>query len=190
MSRNEEDEKLKTLCEFLFFDHLKNEATFPRFEQCFQPLFSDTELSMLNVFTEIAGEKRKYITFPRFANAYKNRATSKNLSAFFDKLINKILKKEDSFIGQEKEKCYNYSTSITCGKRQCITFLQVLSDKEGIIHGFNIQYDGVFKCKMFPTKLEEDLLVTLEMNLGLVDESPIKDKKNRKIFWIKRKKLP
>ena len=187
MSKKEEDEKLKTLCEFLFFDHLKNEATYPRFEQCFQPLFSDTELSMLNVFTEIAGEKRKYITFPRFANAYKNKSSSRNLSAFFDKLLNTILKTENSFIGKGKEKCYNYSTSITCGNRQCITLLQVLCDKEDIIHGFNIQYDGVFKCKMFPTKLEEDLLVTLEMNLGLIDESPIKDKKIGKFLGLKEK---
>ena len=189
MIKTEEDGKLRTLCEYLFFDHLKNEATFPRFEQCFQPLFPDTDMPMLSIFTEIAGEKRKYITFPRFVNAYKNRAKSRELNFFFDKLLNSILKKEDSFVGKEKEKCYSYSTSITCGKRQCITLLQVLSDKDGGIHGFNIQYDGVFKCKMFPSKLEDDLLITLEMTLGFVDESPIRKKKNWKIFRIKRKKL-
>ena len=187
MIKTEEDEKLRTLCEFLFFDHLKNEATFPRFEQCFQPLFPDTDMSMLSIFTEIAGEKRKYITFPRFVNAYKNRAKSRNLNYFFDKLFNSILKKEDSFVGKEREKCYSYSTSITCGKRQCITLLQVLSDKDGGIHGFNIQYDGVFKCKMFPSKLENDLLVSLEMTLGLVDESPITKNKIGKFLGLKEK---
>ena len=35
MLNPEDDLKLKTICEYLFFDHLKNEATFPRFEQCF-----------------------------------------------------------------------------------------------------------------------------------------------------------
>ena len=187
MIKTEEDEKLRTLCEFLFFDHLKNEATFPRFEQCFQPLFPDSDISMLSIFTEITGEKRKYITFPRFVNAYKDRAKSKNLNYFFDKLLNSILKKENSFVGKELEKCYSYSTSITCGKRQCITLLQVLSDKDGGIHGFNIQYDGVFKCKMFPSKLEDDLLVTLEMTLGLVDESPIRKKKIGKFLGLKEK---
>ena len=187
MIKTEEDEKLRTICEFLFFDHLKNEATFPRFEQCFQPLFPDSDLSMLSIFTEIAGPKRKYITFPRFVNAFKNRAQSKNLSTFFEKLVNSILKKEGSFIGQDREKCYTYSTSITCGKRQCITLLQILSDKYGAIHGLNIQYDGVFKCKMYPMKLEEDLLVTLEMTLGLVDESPIKNQKIGKFLGLKEK---
>jgi len=187
MIKTEEDEKLRTICEFLFFDHLKNEATYPRFEQCFKPLFPESDLSMLSIFTEIAGEKRKYITFPRFVNAYKNRAKSNNLNIFFDKLCNSILKKENYFIGKEREKCYNYSTSITCGKRQCITLLQILSDKNGAIHGFNIEYDGVFKCKMYPSKLEEDLLVTLEMSLGLVDETPIKNQKLGKFLGLKEK---
>ena len=187
MIKTDEDEKLRTICEFLFFDHLKNEATYPRFEQCFQPLFQDSELSMLSVFTEIAGEKRKYITFPRFVNAYKTRANSQTLTHFFDKLFNSILKRETDSIGKEREKCYTYSTAITCGGRQCITLLQILSDKEGTIHGFNITYDSVFKCKMYPTKLEEDLLVTLEMSLGLVDESPIKNQKIGKFLGLKEK---
>ena len=87
MIKTEEYQKLRTICEFLFFDLLKSEATYLRFEQCFQPLFSNSDLQMLSVFTEIAGEKRKYITFPRFVNAYQNRSKSKNLSAFFDKLF-------------------------------------------------------------------------------------------------------
>ena len=187
MIKTEEDEKLRTICEFLFFDHLKNEATYPRFEQCFQPLFPDSDLSMLSIFTEIAGEKRKYITFPRIVNAYKNRAQSKNLTTFFEKLLNSILKKEGSFIGKDREKCYTYSTAITCGKRQCITLFQILSDKDGGIHGFNIQYDQVFRCKMYPMKLEEDLLVTLEMSLGFVDETPIKNKTIGKFLGLKEK---
>jgi hypothetical protein len=187
MLNPEEDLKLKTICEFLFFDRLKNEATFPRFEQCFQPLFTDTNISMLSIFTLIAGEKRKYITFPRLIKAYQNRTSSKDLNFFFDKLFNSILKKETDFIGQNKEKSYNYSTAITCGKRQCITLVEVLSDKDGIIHGFNITYDDVFKCKMYPKKIEDDLLVTLEMTLGLVDESPIKNKKLGKFLGLKEK---
>ena len=187
MIKTEEEQQLRTICEFLFFDHLKNEATFPRFEQCFQPLFPNSDLSMIQVFTEIAGEKRKYITFPRFVNAYKNRGKSKNLTYFFDKLLNSILKKENTFVGKDREKCFSYSTAITCGKRQFITLVQVLSDKEGVIHGFNIQYDGVFKCKMYPTKLEEDLLVTLEMTLGLIDESPITEKKIGRFLGLKEK---
>ena len=187
MLNPEEDLKLKTICEFLFFDRLKNEAPFPRFEQCFQPLFTDTNISMLSIFTLIAGEKRKYITFPRLIKAYQNRSSSKDLNFFFDKLFNSILKKETDFIGQNKEKSYNYSTAITCGKRQCITLVEVLSDKDGIIHGFNITYDDVFKCKMYPKKIEDDLLVTLEMTLGLIDESPIKDKKIGKFLALKAK---
>ena len=187
MLNPEDDLKLKTICEYLFFDHLKNEASYPRFEQCFQPLFSNSEISMLSIFSEIAGEKRKYITFPRLVKAYQNRTQSNNLNFFFDKLFNSILKKETDSIGQSKDKSYNYSTKITCGQRQCISLVQVLSDKDGVIHGFNITYDDVFKCKMYPLKLENDLIVTLEMALGLVDESPIKNHKIGKFLGLKAK---
>ena len=187
MLNPEEDLKLKTICEFLFFDRLKNEATFPRFEQCFQPLFTESNLSMLSIFTEIAGEKRKYITFPRLVRAYQERSKSKDLTFFFDTLFNSIMKKDTDSIGTSLEKCYNYSTSITCGKRQCITLFEVLSDKDGIIHGFNITYDDVFKCKMYPKKIEDDLLVTLEMTLGLIDETPFKNKKVGKFLGLKAK---
>ena len=187
MLNPEDDLKLKTICEYLFFDHLKNEASYPRFEQCFQPLFSNSEISMLSIFSEIAGEKRKYITFPRLVKAYQNRTQSNNLNFFFNKLFNSILKKETDSIGQSKDKSYNYSTKITCGQRQCISLVQVLSDKDGVIHGFNITYDDVFKCKMYPLKLENDLIVTLEMALGLVDESPIKNHKIGKFLGLKAK---
>ena len=187
MLNPEEELKLRTICEYLFFDHLKNEATFPRFEQCFQPLFNNSDLSMFSLFTEIAGEKRKYITFPRLVNAYQNRFRSNNLNFFFDKLFNSILRKETDSIGKNNDKSYIYSTSITCGKRQCISLVEVLSDKDGVIHGFNITYDDVFKCKMYPKKIEDDLIVTLEMTLGLVDESPIKNKKIGKFMGLKEK---
>ena len=187
MLNPEEELKLRTICEYLFFDHLKNEATFPRFEQCFQPLFNNSDLSMFSLFTEIAGEKRKYITFPRLVKAYQNRFRSNNLNFFFDKLFNSILRKETDSIGKNNDKSYIYSTSITCGKRQCISLVEVLSDKDGVIHGFNITYDDVFKCKMYPKKIEDDLIVTLEMTLGLVDESPIKNKKIGKFMGLKEK---
>ena len=66
----DEEESLKTICEFLFFDQYTYSATFQRFEQCFQPLFvSSTNLEKNNksnssiistetIFKEICGPKK------------------------------------------------------------------------------------------------------------------------------------
>ena len=35
--------KIKTICEFLFFDQYQETASFTRFEKCFQPLFCSIE---------------------------------------------------------------------------------------------------------------------------------------------------
>jgi len=62
--------------------------------------------------------------------------------------------------------------------------IQVLNDKNGKIHGINVRYDRVYKCNMYPKKIENDLDVGLEMNLWSIEEkSKIEeDKKKYKNF--------
>ena len=51
MNLNEVEEiQLKTICEYLFFDQFKDYASFPRFEQCFKPLFNSTNITLDSVY--------------------------------------------------------------------------------------------------------------------------------------------
>ena len=166
--------KIKTLCDFLFFDQFHDTATFPRFEQCFQPLFNNIKnISMETVFKDICGPKKKYITYKRFAKAYLNHKNGKDNSEetklFFDKLLNSILK-EKNIIGNVGENIISFSTKKTCKNRDCISLIQILSDVQGTIHGINLEYDGVFQSKMYPKNLEEILVISLEMKLGIIDD--------------------
>ena len=62
--------KIKTICEFLFFDQYQEAASFTRFEKCFQPLFCSIEnISFMKIFKDIVGPKKKYITYKRFLKA-------------------------------------------------------------------------------------------------------------------------
>ena len=152
-TKSDDQTKIKTLCEYLFFDQFQDTATFPRFEQCFQPLFSNVPISMETVFKDICGEKKKYITYKRFAKAYLNHLNGKKASpdtkTFFTTLLTKILKEEKTFVGQTTEKCLTFSTTKSCKNRQFVTLVEILSDKKGVIHGINLEYDGVFKTKMY-----------------------------------------
>ena len=182
---DEELIKIKTLCEFLFFDQYQDSATFLRFEKCFQPLFNNIDISMEKVFKEICGPKKKYITFKRFAKAYENYinkkdSLSKDTYTFFDKLYNSILKNEKSFVGENVENVYSFSTVKACRKRDCVTMIQVLSDKDGNIHGLNLEYDNAITSKMYPKICQYDLMITLEMNLDVLDEKSLE--RNTKIF--------
>ena len=168
-TKNEDQIKIKTLCEYLFFDQFQDTSTFPRFEQCFQPLFNNVNLSIETVFKDICGEKKKYINYNRFAKAYLNhlngRDPSNDTNIFFTTLLTKILKEENSYVGKTLENTYIFSTAKSCKKRQCVTKIEVLSDKKGKIHGINLEYDGVYKSKMYPPKIDDELVVSLEMNL-------------------------
>ena len=180
---NDDDQiKIKTICDFLFFDQFQDTATFPRFEQCFQPLFNNIKnISMEAVFKDICGPKKKYITYKRFAKAYLNHKNGKNNSEdtklFFDKLLNSILENDNSFIGKTNQNMYSFSTKKISKTRDCISKIQVLCDKSENILGINLEYDGVYQSKMYPQKLENELFIFLEMTLGIIDEKLVESTK-------------
>ena len=124
----EEQIKIKTICDFLFLDRFQDSATFPRFEKCLQPLFNNTNISMLKVFKEICGHKKKYITYKRFVKAYLNNINSKDSNdstIFFHKLFNTILKKDKVFTQKENKIVCSFSNKKTCKNRDCISMVQV-----------------------------------------------------------------
>ena len=199
----EEEENLKIICKFLFFDQYTDSATYQRFEQCFQPLLGSNLNSEINksnwssiskdaIFKEICGPKRKYITSKRILKSYLNYKNnpgknSDDLKKFFDLLLNKILKKDPTQIGKPKEHCYNFSTAKSSNKREFISQIQILTDKNNVIHGINMMYDDVMENPIYPTILENNLDISLEMNLGIVNERPIKNRQIEKNKEIKEK---
>ena len=186
----EEDIQLKTICEYLFFDQFKDYVSYNRFEQCFQPLFNNIPISMDKVFKSICGEKKKYLNYQRFINSYLLYKSNDpnivpDLKVFFEKLLNSILKKENSFVGKPQEKTLSFTTPKACKKREFITYIKVLSGKDGAIHGIIMEYDSITEVKMYPNKIENDLLISLDMKLGYVDEKPILEKKIGKLEGLK-----
>ena len=186
----EEENQLKTISEYLFFDEFKDYVTYSRFEQCFQPLFNNVQISIDKVFKSICGEKKKYLNYQRLVKSYllyknKDPKINPDLKTFFEKLFNSMLKKENTFIGKPQEKTFSFTTPKACKKRECISLIKVLSDKDGGIHGLIMEYDGVAKNKLYPSKLENDLQISLEMKLGLIDDKPVKEKKIGKLEGLK-----
>ena len=174
----EEKKKINTICDYLFFDQYTEMSTFLRFERCFQPLFMDEkDIIMEDIFKEICGAKKKYLNYKRFVKAYlnyKSNKVSKELKYFFDKLFNFILKEEK--VGEFEGGKLTYSTRKANKNRDCITMIEVLNDKEGVIHGINLIFDEIFQNKLYPKKLEDNLSVGLEISLKLLDEKFLEKK--------------
>ena len=188
----EEKIKLKTLCEFLFFDLYQNWATYERFEKCFQPLFNNIEINLYNTFVAIVGQRKKYITYPRFLNAYLNYKKAKenkdtnnsDLILFFDNILNNILKSINNHVGEHKEfskdsdqNRISFSTKRDISKRSNIenneSFLskiQVLIDKLQRLRGIMIEYDDSKKFELYPKEIKKKLLKGLEINLDIINK--------------------
>ena len=139
--------KIKTICEFLFIDRFQDTATFPRFEKCFQPLFNNKNISMLKVFKDICGPKKKYITYKRLAKAYFNHLNkndkSEDTKIFFNELFEQILIENKISLKKKPKKIYSFSNKKTCKNRDCISMLRIWSDKNGTLNGITLEYDGV-----------------------------------------------
>ena len=171
----EELKNIKTICEYLFFDQFSRFSTYLRFERCIQPLFSEEKnFDLEELYKQICGPKKKYLNFKRFVNAYlkyKHKQGTPLLNLFFDKLFNSILQKES--IGSLEEKRFTFSTTRLNKRRECISLIEILIDKEQKIHGINLTYDDAFKNRLYPTKLEGGLFVGLEVALKVLDEEKL-----------------
>ena len=166
--------KIKTICDFLFIDRFQDTATFPRFEKCLQPLLNNKKISMLKVFKDICGPKKKYITYKRLAKAYLNHLNkndkSEETKIFFNELFGQILIENKISLKKKPKKIYSFSNKKTCKNRDCISMIQVLSDKNGILNGITLEYDGVYQSNMYKSQLEDDFILRLEMPLDFIDE--------------------
>ena len=179
--------KIKTICEFLFIDRFQETASFPRFEMCFQPLFNNKNISMLKIFKEICGPKKKYITYKRFGKAFLNHLNkndkSEDTKLFFNELFGQILIENKISIKKKPKNIYSFSNKKTCKNRDCISMVQVLSDKNGTLNGITLEYDGIYQSNMYKSNIEDDLILRLEMALDYIDDKS-KIEENIKKFTV------
>ena len=85
-------DKIKIVSDYLFFDQYKDMASFPRFEECFGVLTVGKNIDLPEVFKQIVGEKKKYITFRRMIRMYYRiqeggKKLSANTKTFFDDFL-------------------------------------------------------------------------------------------------------
>ena len=170
---------LKTVCDYLFFDQYKDTATFTQFEKSFAFFFPQKNVSLENVFKEICGPKKKYITFPRMLNAfltYKNfpGKASLELKNFFGQVFKNVLKKPEDIIGPTLQKTKKMTTA-NCKNKDGITKMTVLGDDSEPIRGLKIEYDDSFNAKLFDSKKVKEYKTKMEIMLDLLDNAD-KDK--------------
>ena len=150
---NLEIAKIAMVCDYLVLDRFQDLSSFLRFEKCFGPLFSNEKPNFLfEVFQEICGHKKKYITFGRLISAYliwkSHLSKNEDFNKFMSILFNKMIKKNNEVVGIPVEKGKVFSTRNARG-RKVISKFSVLSDiKKNAIKGFHIQYDDVFELEI------------------------------------------
>ena len=170
-------EKIKIVSDYLFFDQYKDMASFPRFEECFGVLTVGKNIDLPEVFKQIVGEKKKYITFRRMIRMYYRiqeggKKLSENTKTFFDDLYNKTLISENEGYGNHLEHALHYQTN-NAENHYAISKLSVITDESGEqIIGIRLYYDDFFKNDLFLNKGEEEYVISLEINLGILEERP------------------
>ena len=77
-AKQKEINKLNNLQESLFYPQYLFHVSFRTFEKYFKALFNKTKLNLFNIFSEIAEEPKKYITYNGLFKAYLKYKTNKS----------------------------------------------------------------------------------------------------------------
>ena len=175
---NEELEKLKIIGDYLCFDQYQDKASYPRFEECFGILTQNLSSEALQkIFQDICGTRHKYISFRRLIKAYINFKENKNefsneTKDFLNKLFSEVIKKEGDSIGNVTEGAIKYTTNKNGKKMYAISKFCVITDEnKEKIKGFRIYYDDFFKNDLFLNKSNENIYISLEINLSILENS-------------------
>lgn len=130
---NEDIAKIAMICDYLVIDRFHDVSSFLRLEKCFGPFFTKENPEFLpDVFKEICGEKKKYITFGRLINAYtkwkSKSSTNENFNKFMDLVFGDIIKTQNEVVGKLVEGGRIFSTRNTRG-RKVISKFSVITDE-------------------------------------------------------------
>ena len=95
--------KIKNVLNYLFFDQYQDMASFPRFEECLSLLVPNKDIDFQESFTDIIGEKHKYLTFRRMIRAFfrvqeGGRKVKESTKQLFNILFSGALKGDGYFI--------------------------------------------------------------------------------------------
>ena len=85
------------MCDFLLSDYHVEALSFSRFEECLLPFTKNLKLRLPDIFLEICGKNKKYITFPRLVKAYlaykrNDPNHSLEFKKFFSFIFTEVLK--------------------------------------------------------------------------------------------------
>ena len=156
--------KLKVLCDFLISERFDETTDFSRFKMCLEYLFLKTEISLENIFDYIVGffkdtkKKRIFLSFTRLYEAYLNYKMAKanqnadrNISYFFDSLIDEIILNPDAnnkiSIGHYGR--IDFTSNIYLNDElYSISSLVVLCDKNKTICGLKLKYNNSKKYRV------------------------------------------
>ena len=167
---NLEISKIAMICDYLVLDRFNDISSFNRFEKCFGPLLNKEDPNFLiEVFQEICGPKKKYISFGRLISAYikwkTNSSQNDNFNKFMNTVFNSMIKTQDEVIGKLEEGTRIFSTRNTRGRKVISKFSVFTDSSKNCIQGFNIQYDDFFDSLLCTKKKEgEDKNINLEIN--------------------------
>ena len=171
---NLEIAKIAMVCDYLVLDRYNDISSFLRFEKCFGPLFSKEKPNFLyEVYQEICGHKKKYLTYGRLISAYlmwKARLSkNESFNKFMFILFNKMIKTNNEIVGTPVEGGKVFSTRNARGRKVISKFSVLSDDKKNALKGFYIQYDDVFDTTLAPKKTNQEKdtkNIKLEMNFG------------------------
>ena len=179
-SQQMEINKLNDLKKNLFYKKYLFHVSYRSFEKYFTNIFNKKEINLLNIFTEIAEDSNKYITYNGLFKAYlkykEKTNINEDLNNFFDILFHKDISGNPKVknniniyknFSQIKIRFPHVNSPIVDNiiKNTNKIEIMILKDDSKIIKGIIIELDEMNNDELFPKKLKYNISIERKNNL-------------------------
>ena len=176
----EEEKKIMIYINYLMFDIFSEKISFPTFRDRMRFFNFQKDFKLFQIFKEICGENKKYITLPRLVEAFMGYQMNSNLYStelknFFAFVNNElIVDYNDRMIGRVVQNMKEFSTKNMIN-RKSLTNIQIFANALNEIVGISLEYDdkykNIFIAPQAKDKFHEIALnCQLNINMDFVDE--------------------
>lgn len=168
----DDQKKVVSFLNFLFYDIYQDKVSFPYFADSIGVLNQNTKYNLVTVFKDLCGRNRKYITVPRFYEAFvaykvNSDAISLETKNFLGWVFNELLHKNDQKIGKVIKDMKEFSSKHMV-RRTAITNIQVHTCPDNDIVGMSVVWDDKNKVEyMAPANKEEGYITKIDLNLKI-----------------------
>lgn len=177
-----EEKKIQVFVNYISFDIFSDKIAYQTFKERMEILNQQKHFDLFAIFKEICGKNRKYITYPRFVEAFMGYQLNSSLYSFelknFMAFVNNelVFDYNSKYLGNSQIKGMKEFSTKNMINRKSLTNFQVFTNVKSEIVGLQLTYDEKYKNFFIAPEAQNEFYemkinCNLKINTDFIEES-------------------